>query len=168
MLTGESVPVAKQVNDKVYGATLNLNGALRFRATAIGKDTVLSKIVDLVEQAQGSRAPIARLADVVSGIFTPIVIIIAVATFITWYVLAPADTRLSMAFVSFVSVLIIACPCALGLATPTAIMVGTGKAAENGILIKTGASLEIAHRITTIVLDKTGTITTGAAAVTDV
>ncbi|HZK77288.1 MAG TPA: heavy metal translocating P-type ATPase, partial [Gemmatimonadaceae bacterium] len=168
MLTGESVPTDKKTGDPVYGATVNLNGALRFEAKAIGKDTVLSRIVELVEQAQGSRAPIARLADVVSGIFTPIVILIAIATFVIWYVLAPADVRLSMAFVNFVSVLIIACPCALGLATPTAIMVGTGRAAENGILVKTGASLETAHKITTIVLDKTGTITAGRPIVTDI
>lgn len=168
MLTGESVPIDKKKGDPVYGATVNLNGALRFEAKAIGKDTVLSRIVEMVEQAQGSRAPIARMADVVSGIFTPIVIIIAIVTFVTWYLLAPADVRLSMAFVNFVSVLIIACPCALGLATPTAIMVGTGRAAENGILVKTGASLETAHKITTIILDKTGTITAGRPVVTDI
>jgi Cu+-exporting ATPase len=168
MLTGESMPVDKKSGDPVYGATINLNGALRFEAKAVGKNTVLSRIVELVEQAQGSRAPIARLADVVSGIFTPIVILIAVATFIIWYVVSPPDVRLSMAFVNFVSVLIIACPCALGLATPTAIMVGTGKAAENGILVKTGASLEALHKVTTIVFDKTGTITTGQPSVTHV
>ena len=168
MLTGESIPVDKNTGDQVYGATVNFNGALRFEARAIGKDTVLSRIVELVEQAQGSRAPIARLADVVSGIFTPIVMLIAIATFVIWYLAAPADVRLSMAFVNFVSVLIIACPCALGLATPTAIMVGTGKAAENGILIKTGASLETLHKITTIVLDKTGTITTGRPSITHI
>lgn len=168
MLTGESVPIDKKNGDSVYGATVNLNGALRFEAKAVGKDTILSRIVEMVEQAQGSRAPIARMADVVSGIFTPIVIVIAIVTFITWYLLAPADVRLSMAFVNFVSVLIIACPCALGLATPTAIMVGTGRAAENGILVKTGASLETAHKITTIVLDKTGTITAGRPVVTDI
>jgi Cu+-exporting ATPase len=168
MLTGESMPVEKIVGNPVYGATMNGNGALRFEAKAIGKDTVLSRIVDMVEQAQGSRAPIARMADVVSGIFTPIVILIAIATFIIWYLVAPADVRLSMAFVNFVSVLIIACPCALGLATPTAIMVGTGKAAENGILVKTGASLETLHKITTLVLDKTGTITTGVPVITHI
>jgi Cu+-exporting ATPase len=168
MLTGESMPDDKKTGDSVYGATMNLNGALRFEARAVGKDTVLSRIVEMVEQAQGSRAPIARLADVVSGIFTPIVILIAIATFIIWYLVSPPDVRLSMAFVNFVSVLIIACPCALGLATPTAIMVGTGKAAENGILVKTGASLETLHKITTIVLDKTGTITTGQPSVTHI
>ena len=122
----------------------------------------------MVEQAQGSKAPIARLADVVSGIFTPIVLSIAIATFAIWFVLAPTEVRLSMALANFVSVLIIACPCALGLATPTAIMVATGKAAEKGILVKTGASLERAHKMTTIVLDKTGTITTGSPRVTDI
>jgi Cu+-exporting ATPase len=168
MLTGESVPVDKSAGDIVYGGTVNLTGAFRFEVTKVGKDTVLSRIVEMVEQAQGSKAPIARLADVVSGIFTPIVLSIAIATFAIWFVLAPAEVRLSMALANFVSVLIIACPCALGLATPTAIMVATGKAAEKGILVKTGASLERAHKMTTIVLDKTGTITTGAPVVTDI
>jgi Cu+-exporting ATPase len=168
MLTGESVPIDKSVADTVYGGTVNLTGAFHFEVTNVGKDTVLSRIVEMVEEAQGSKAPIARLADVVSGIFTPIVLLIAIATFAVWFALAPADVRLSMALANFVAVLIIACPCALGLATPTAIMVATGKAAEKGILVKTGASLERAHKMTTIVLDKTGTVTTGSPVVTDV
>ena len=168
MLTGESAPIDKSGGETVYGGTVNLTGAFRFEVTKVGKETVLSRIVEMVEQAQGSKAPIARLADVVSGIFTPIVLSIAIATFAIWFVLAPTEVRLSMALANFVSVLIIACPCALGLATPTAIMVATGKAAEKGILVKTGASLERAHKMTTIVLDKTGTITTGSPRVTDI
>jgi P-type Cu+ transporter len=168
MLTGESLPVEKTAGATVFGATINASGAFRFRATKVGKETALQQIVRLVQEAQGSKAPIARLADVISGIFTPVVLSIAVATFVIWYVAAPDETRLTMALVSFVSVLIIACPCALGLATPTAIMVGTGRGAENGILIKGGESLETAHRIQTVVLDKTGTVTEGKPAVTDV
>ena len=168
MLTGESLPVEKTAGDEVFGATINKTGSFRFRATKVGKDTALQQIVKMVADAQGSKAPIARLADVISGIFTPIVIAIAIATFVVWFVAAPVDVRLSMALVNFVSVLIIACPCALGLATPTAIMVGTGRGAENGILIKGGESLETAHRIQTVVLDKTGTITEGKPAMTDV
>ena len=161
MLTGESLPVDKGVGETVFGATINRTGAFTFEATAVGRDTILARIVDMVEKAQGSKAPIARLADVVSGIFTPVVLVIAIATFATWFVLAPAETRLTLALVNFVSVLIIACPCALGLATPTAIMVGTGVAAENGVLVRSGESLETAHKLKTIVLDKTGTITKG-------
>ncbi len=168
MLTGESLPVEKTKGDEVFGATLNKTGAFRFKATKVGKDTALQQIVKLVQDAQGSKAPIARLADVISGIFTPIVICIAIATFVVWFVAAPVDARFTMALVNFVSVLIIACPCALGLATPTAIMVGTGKGAENGVLIKGGESLETAHKLQTIVLDKTGTITRGEPALTDV
>ena len=168
MLTGESLPVDKSAGDEVFGATINKTGSFRFRATKVGKDTALQQIVKMVADAQGSKAPIARLADVISGIFTPIVIAIAIATFVVWFVAAPVDVRFSMALVNFVSVLIIACPCALGLATPTAIMVGTGRGAENGILIKGGESLETAHRIQTVVLDKTGTITEGKPAMTDV
>jgi Cu+-exporting ATPase len=168
MLTGESMPVEKLRGHEVFGATINKTGSFKFRATKVGKDTALQQIVKMVQDAQGSKAPIARLADVVSGIFTPVVICIAIATFIVWFVVAPADVRFTMALVNFVSVLIIACPCALGLATPTAIMVGTGKGAENGILIKGGESLELAHRLNVIVLDKTGTITRGAPEVTDV
>ncbi len=168
MLTGESLPVEKSTGDEVFGATINKTGSFRFRATKVGKDTALQQIVKMVADAQGSKAPIARLADVISGIFTPIVIAIAIATFVVWFVAAPVDVRFSMALVNFVSVLIIACPCALGLATPTAIMVGTGRGAENGILIKGGEGLETAHRIQTVVLDKTGTITEGKPAMTDV
>jgi len=168
MLTGESLPVEKTSGDEVFGATINKTGSFRFRATKVGKDTALQQIVKMVADAQGSKAPIARLADVISGIFTPIVIAVAIATFVVWFVAAPVDVRFSMALVNFVSVLIIACPCALGLATPTAIMVGTGRGAENGVLIKGGESLETAHRIQTVVLDKTGTITEGKPALTDV
>jgi P-type Cu+ transporter len=167
MLTGESLPVEKRAGDEVFGATMNRTGAFRFAATKVGKDTALQQIVRLVQDAQGSKPPIARTADVVSGIFTPIVICIAIAAFVVWFVAAPVETRLNMALLTFVSVLIIACPCALGLATPTAIMVGTGKGAENGVLIKGGESLETAHRLDTIVLDKTGTLTRGAPSLTD-
>lgn len=168
MLTGESLPVEKSAGASVFGATINKTGSFRFKATKVGKDTALQQIVKLVQDAQGERAPIARTADVVSGIFTPIVICIAIATFVVWFVFAPADTRFTFALVNFVSVLIIACPCALGLATPTAIMVGTGKGAESGVLIKGGEALETAHKLTTVVLDKTGTITKGEPELTDV
>ena len=167
MLTGESLPVEKKPGDEVFGATLNKTGSFRFRATKVGLDTALQQIVKLVQDAQGSKAPIARLADVISGIFTPIVLCIAIATFVAWFIAAPADVRFTMALINFVSVLIIACPCALGLATPTAIMVGTGKGAEHGVLIKGGEALETAHTLDTIILDKTGTITKGEPAVTD-
>ncbi|MFL5539717.1 MAG: heavy metal translocating P-type ATPase, partial [Longimicrobiaceae bacterium] len=168
MLTGESLPVEKAPGDEVFGATLNRTGSFRFRATKVGKDTALQQIVKLVQDAQGSRAPIARLADVISGIFTPVVICIAIATFVAWFVAAPPGARFTLALVNFVSVLIIACPCALGLATPTAIMVGTGRGAEHGVLIKGGASLETAHRLDTLVLDKTGTLTRGRPELTAV
>ncbi len=168
MLTGESIPAGKAPGDEVFGATLNRTGSFRFRATKVGSDTALRQIVKLVQDAQGSKAPIARLADVISGIFTPVVICIAIATFVAWFILAPVETRFTLALVNFVSVLIIACPCALGLATPTAIMVGTGRGAENGVLIKGGESLETAHRVDTVVLDKTGTLTRGRPELTDV
>ncbi|MCA1565679.1 MAG: heavy metal translocating P-type ATPase [Acidobacteria bacterium] len=168
MLTGESMPIEKTAGAEVIGATINGTGSFKFRATKIGSETVLQQIVRMVEQAQGQRAPIARLADVVSGYFTPIVICIAIAAFVVWFIAAPVESRLSYALVSFVSVLIIACPCALGLATPTAVMVGTGRGAEHGILVKGGEALETAHRLTTIVLDKTGTLTKGQPVVTDV
>ncbi|MDM7922086.1 MAG: heavy metal translocating P-type ATPase [Pyrinomonadaceae bacterium] len=168
MLTGESIPVEKKVGDEVFGATINKTGAFHFRATKVGKDTALQQIVKLVRDAQGSKPPIAKLADTISGIFTPVVISIAIATFVIWFVAASPEVRLTMALVNFVSVLIIACPCALGLATPTAIMVGTGKGAELGILIKGGDSLETAHKLNTVVLDKTGTITKGEPSLTDV
>lgn len=168
MLTGESIPVDKREGDKVFAATVNASGSLTFRATRVGNDTALHQIVRLVREAQGAKPPIAKLADKISGIFTPIVIAIAMVTFVVWFFASPVETRLAVAIVNFVSVLIIACPCALGLATPTAIMVGTGRGAELGILIKGGDSLETAHKIDTIVLDKTGTITTGEPSLTDV
>jgi Cu+-exporting ATPase len=168
MLTGESMPVEKSVGDDVTGATINGAGSFELRATRVGRDTVLQQIVRMVQEAQGSRAPVARLADKVSGYFTPVVIIIAIVTFVVWFIAAPSDVRLTTALVHMVSVLIIACPCALGLATPTAVMVGTGRGAEAGVLIKGGEALETAHRIQTIVLDKTGTITEGRPGVTDV
>jgi Cu+-exporting ATPase len=168
MLTGESIPVEKVVGAEVFAATINKTGAFRFRATKVGRDTALQQIVKLVRDAQGSKPPIARLADKISGIFTPVVISIAIATFVVWFVAASPEVRFTMALVNFVSVLIIACPCALGLATPTAIMVGTGKGAELGILIKGGDSLETAHKLDTVVLDKTGTITKGEPSLTDV
>jgi Cu+-exporting ATPase len=168
MLTGESLPVEKAPGDGVFGGTLNRTGSFRFRATRVGRDTALQQIVRMVQEAQGQKAPIARMADVVSGIFTPVVISIAIATFAAWFVLAPPATRFTDALVAFVSVLIIACPCALGLATPTAILVGTGKGAEHGVLVKGGESLETAHELDTIVLDKTGTVTRGEPSLTDV
>jgi Cu+-exporting ATPase len=164
MVTGESVPVKKQPGDEVIGATINKAGSFKFRATRVGKDTFLAQIVTLVQQAQGSKAPIQRLADQVTGWFVPGVIAIAIATFIIWFNLMG---NLTLALITAVEVLIIACPCALGLATPTSIMVGTGKGAENGILIKGAESLELAHKLQTIVLDKTGTITQGKPTVTD-
>jgi Cu+-exporting ATPase len=168
MLTGESMPVEKTVGAEVFGGTLNKTGTFRFRATKVGSETALQQIVRLVEQAQGSKAPIARMADVISGVFTPVVICIAIATFVVWFVAAPTEARFTTALVEFVSVLIIACPCALGLATPTAILVGTGRGAQSGVLIKGGEALEIAHKLDTVVLDKTGTLTRGRPALTDV
>ncbi|PLZ14009.1 heavy metal translocating P-type ATPase [Fischerella thermalis] len=164
MVTGESVPVKKHPGDEVIGATLNKTGSFKFRATRVGKDAFLAQIVKLVQQAQGSKAPIQRLADQVTGWFVPAVIAIAIATFIIWYNIMG---NVTMALITTVGVLIIACPCALGLATPTSIMVGTGKGAENGILIKGAESLELAHKLKTVVLDKTGTITQGKPTVTD-
>jgi Cu+-exporting ATPase len=164
MVTGESVPTKKQVGDEVIGATINKTGSFKFRATRVGKETVLAQIVKLVQDAQGSKAPIQRLADRVTGWFVPIVIAIAIATFVIWFL---AMGNFTLALITTVGVLIIACPCALGLATPTSVMVGTGKGAENGILIKGAESLELAHQIQTIVLDKTGTITQGKPTVTD-
>ncbi len=165
MLTGESLPVEKKAGDSVIGATINKFGTFKFEATKIGKDTALSQIIKMVEEAQGSKAPIQKIADRVSGIFVPVVIGIAFITFLIWYLAAGDFTK---AIVSAVSVLVIACPCALGLATPTAIMVGTGKGAENGILIKGGEHLERAYKLNSIVLDKTGTITKGKPEVTDI
>ena len=157
MLSGESLPVAKSAGAQVFAGTTNGTGAFRFEAKKVGRDTALAKIIDLVKRAQGSKAPVARLADVVSGYFTVAVLAIAVVTFVVWLFFAPVG----VAVVNAVAVLIIACPCALGLATPTAIMAGTGRGAERGILIKGGAPLEVAAAIDTVVLDKTGTITTG-------
>ncbi|HSB69456.1 MAG TPA: heavy metal translocating P-type ATPase [Candidatus Methylomirabilis sp.] len=167
MLTGESIPVEKRPGDQVIGATLNKTGTFTFEATKVGKDTVLAQIIRLVEEAQGSKAPIQRMADYVASIFVPTVIGVAVFTFGVWWVLGPRPAFL-FGLLNFVGVLIIACPCALGLATPTAIMVGTGKGAEHGILIRSGESLETAHKIRTIVFDKTGTLTKGEPEVTDV
>jgi len=167
MVTGESLPVEKGVGDKVIGATINKTGSFRFKATKVGKDTVLSQIIQMVEQAQGSKAPIQRVVDKVSSYFTPTVLILAILGFMIWYTVGPAPV-LVYALIVFVTVLIIACPCALGLATPTSLMVGVGKAAENGILIRSGQALETAHKLDTIVLDKTGTITKGEPSVTDV
>ncbi|MBW4446624.1 MAG: heavy metal translocating P-type ATPase [Spirirestis rafaelensis WJT71-NPBG6] len=164
MVTGESLPTKKLPGDEVIGATINKTGSFKFRATRIGKDTFLAQIVQLVQQAQGSSAPIQRLADQVTGWFVPAVIIIAVVTFTIWF---SVTRNLSLSLITTVGVLIIACPCALGLATPTSVMVGTGKGAENGILIKDATSLEMAHKIKTIVLDKTGTLTQGKPTVTD-
>ena len=166
MLTGESMPVDKKNGDAVYTASLNTTGTIRFRAEKIGSDTALAQIIKLVEDAQGSKAPIAQMADIVSGYFVPVVCGIALAAGIAWYFVSGGDIEFALTI--FISVLVIACPCALGLATPTAIMVGTGKGAENGILIKGGEALETAHKIQTIVFDKTGTITEGKPAVTDV
>ena len=165
MLTGESLPVEKRVGDKAIGATINSSGSFVMRAERVGRDTTLAQIVTLVERAQGSKAPIQRVADRVTGWFVPAVIVIAALTFAGWLVFGP-EPKLTYALTSAIAVLIIACPCAMGLATPTAIMVGTGKGAENGILIRDGAALEHAQRITTVVLDKTGTITRGEPAVT--
>ncbi|SDD71140.1 heavy metal translocating P-type ATPase [Sporomusa acidovorans] len=167
MLTGESLPVDKKVGDEVVGATINKLGTFKFKATKVGKDTALAQIVRIVEEAQGSKAPIQRFADVVSGYFVPAVVGLSVLTFLAWYFIFDPG-NFSRALVNFTAVLVIACPCALGLATPTSIMVGTGKGAENGILIKGAEHLENAHRLTTIVLDKTGTITKGEPEVTDI
>jgi len=167
MITGESMPVQKEIGDEVIGATLNKTGSFRFRATKVGKDTALAQIIKLVRDAQGSKAPIQRLADVIASYFVPIVISIAIATFILWFNLGPYPA-LTFALLNFVAVMIIACPCALGLATPTAVMVGTGKGATHGVLIKGGESLETAHKLDTIVFDKTGTLTKGEPEVTDI
>ncbi|MDR0513164.1 MAG: heavy metal translocating P-type ATPase [Treponema sp.] len=165
MLTGESMPVSKKEGDSVIGASINKNGFIKFKATKIGKDTVLAQIVKLVEDAQNSKAPIARIADTISGYFAYAVLAIAIAAGAAWFI---AGYNMAFVMVVVVSVLLIACPCALGLATPTAVMVGTGKGAENGILIKGGESLEIAHKIKTVVFDKTGTVTEGKPHVTDI
>ncbi len=166
MLTGESLPVSKKMGDEVIGATINKTGAFKFRTTKVGKDTALAQIVKMVQDAQNSKAPIARLADTVSGYFVPVVMILAVWTFVIWFVVGP-QPQLVYALVTSVTVLIIACPCALGLATPMSLMVGIGKGAENGILIRSGEALQTARSIQTVVLDKTGTITKGKPELTD-
>jgi len=168
MLTGESLPVDKKMGDTVIGATINKTGSFVFEATKVGKDTMLSQIIRMVQEAQGSKAPIQRLADYISSIFVPAVISIGIVTFLVWYLLGAPETRFTFALVNFIAVLIIACPCAMGLATPTAIMVGTGKGAEQGILFKNAESLERAQKIDTIVFDKTGTLTRGEPKVTDI
>ena len=172
MLTGESMPVEKSTGDEVVGATLNKLGLLKFEATRVGKETVLSQIIRLVEEAQGSRAPIQRIADQVSAVFVPVVVLIAIATFLVWFAIVPAPAAaesgaFTRAMLNAVAVLLIACPCAMGLATPTAVMVGTGKGAENGILYKSGEALERSGGLTAVVLDKTGTVTKGQPAVVD-
>jgi len=167
MITGESIPVEKKINSKVIGGTINKNGSFEFKVTAIGNNSLLGQIIKMVEEAQGSKAPIQNLADKVASIFVPIVILIAIITFITWMIISN-ESGMNTALINFVAVLIIACPCALGLATPTAIMVGTGKGAQNGILIKNGESLELAHKISTIIFDKTGTITEGKPVVNSI
>ena len=167
MLTGEPIPVVVGPGDEVIGATLNTTGTFVMRATRVGRDTALARIVDLVERAQGSKAPIQRLADRIAEVFVPIVLVTAAATFVIWFVAGP-EPRLTFALTAFISVLVIACPCAMGLATPTAIMVGTGRGAEAGILIRGGEALEVAHRVGAVVMDKTGTLTLGHPTVVDV
>lgn len=166
MLTGESMPVEKTIGDSVTGASINKNGLIRFEATKVGKDTALAQIIKLVEDAQGTKAPIAKLADTVAGYFVPAVLAIAVISALLWAIVGKQDTTFVLTI--FISVLVIACPCALGLATPTAIMVGTGKGAENGILIKSSVALELAHKVNTVIFDKTGTITEGKPKVTEI
>lgn len=165
MLTGESIPVEKNIGDKVVGASINKHGLIQFEATRVGKDTALAQIIKLVEDAQGSKAPIARLADIIAGYFVPVVIVIAILAGLAWFI---SGQSVVFSLTIFIAVLVIACPCALGLATPTAIMVGTGQGAEYGVLIKGGQPLETAHKIETIVFDKTGTITEGKPVVTDI
>jgi len=167
MITGESIPVEKNIGDMVIGGTINKTGSIQFVARKIGKDTVLAQIIRLVQEAQGSKAPIQRLADVIAGYFVPVVIVLALITLAIWLTVGP-EPRITHALIAFVTVLIIACPCALGLATPTSIMVGTGKGAENGILIRNAEALEMAHKLNAIILDKTGTISTGQTKVTDI
>lgn len=165
MLTGESIPIAKTAGDSVYAASINKNGLIQFKATKVGGETALAQIIKLVEEAQGSKAPIAKMADIVSGYFVPIVFVFALLASLAWFV---SGESLVFSLTIFIAILVIACPCALGLATPTAIMVGTGKGAEYGILIKSGEALETSHKIDTVVLDKTGTITEGKPKVTDI
>ncbi len=165
MLTGESMPVEKSIGHKIIGASINKNGSIKFKATRVGKDTALSQIINLVENAQGSKAPIAAMADIISSYFVPVVMGLALLSSIAWFISGETGV---FSLTIFISVLVIACPCALGLATPTAIMVGTGKGAEYGVLIKSGTALETAHKVQTIVFDKTGTLTEGKPKVTDI
>ena len=165
MLTGESIPVEKNIGSSVVGASINKNGTIKFKAEKVGSDTAISQIIKLVEDAQGSKAPIAKLADIIAGYFVPVVVVIAIIAGLSWFI---AGKGAVFSLTVFIAVLVIACPCALGLATPTAIMVGTGKGAENGILIKGGQALETTHKINTIVFDKTGTITEGKPVVTNI
>ena len=167
MLTGEAMPVTKGPGDEVIGATLNTTGSFVMRATRVGRDTALAQIVEMVRRAQGSKAPIQRLADQISGIFVPVVLAVAATTFALWWLLGP-EPKVTLALAAFITVVIIACPCAMGLATPTAIMVGTGRGAEAGILVRGGEALENAHRVTAVILDKTGTLTRGKPAVAEV
>ncbi|MFH0751721.1 MAG: heavy metal translocating P-type ATPase, partial [Chloroflexota bacterium] len=167
MLTGEAMPVTKAPGDEVIGATLNTTGSFVMRATRVGLDTALAQIVEMVRRAQGSKAPIQRLADQISGVFVPVVLAVAAATFALWWLLGP-EPKVTLALAAFITVVIIACPCAMGLATPTAIMVGTGRGAEAGILVRGGEALENAHRVTAVILDKTGTLTRGKPAVAEI
>ena len=164
MLTGESIPVEKNIGSNMIGASINKNGTVKYRATKVGKDTALAQIIRLVEEAQGSKAPIAKMADIISGYFVPVVMLLAIGSGVIWYLF---KGNLEFSLTIFISVLVIACPCALGLATPTAIMIGTGKGAEYGILIKSGGALEMAHKLNTVIFDKTGTITEGQPKVTE-
>src|SRR5262249_46448630 len=166
-LTGESLPVDKTLESKVLAGTVNRTGSFVFRAARVGSETTLARIVKLVADAQGSRAPIQRLADRVAAVFVPIVLAIAALTFLAWWLFGPAPSAL-YALTNAVAVLVIACPCAMGLATPTAIMVATGRGAELGILVKSATALELLYRVDTVVFDKTGTVTIGRLAVTDV
>ena len=167
MLTGEPIPVEVGPGDEVIGASMNGSGSFVMRATRVGRDTALARIVDLVQRAQGSKAPIARLADRIAEVFVPLVLVLAAATFVIWYLAGP-EPSLTFALTASIAVLVIACPCAMGLATPTAIMVGTGRGAEAGIIIRGGEALEAAHRVTAVVFDKTGTLTLGRPTVTRV
>jgi Cu+-exporting ATPase len=167
IISGEPMPVVKRAGDEVIGATVNKTGTFRFSATRVGGDTALAGIMRMVEEAQGSKAPIQRLADRISSVFVPAVMVLATLVFIIWFLFGP-EPAFTLVLMNFVAVLIIACPCAMGLATPTSIMVGTGRGAERGILVKGGEVLEAAHRLTTVVLDKTGTLTKGEPRLTDV
>ena len=167
MLTGEALPVEVTAGIEVVGATLNTTGTFVMRATRVGRETALARIVEAVRRAQGSKPPIQHLADRIAEVFVPVVLLVAVATFVVWFVFGP-EPRTTLALTAFIGVVVIACPCAMGLATPAAVMVGTGRGAEAGILIRGGEALETAHRVDTVVFDKTGTLTLGRPSVTDV